>query len=277
MTLTSEYSDSAAYYLDHSDRPGLVIALHGLTGTSAQPLGYLSGLDSPEFGVLAPDLRWHGDTAFIGDPNDFTPTNVAADVVELVRHLDLASKRICVLGVSLGATVALELLRRDTLDIAAAVFIRPSHSATPAQHLHVNALIASYLLDDPESALTRLLGSAEYRRVEAISASAASGLRLKVTGPRSVERALRLRIGAGWTAFSADERVATTAPCLILAAPNDPLHPVSVADEWHARIAGSISMMLPGRDDNPVAHEALTRAAVQGFIGKLPPGRLPAT
>lgn len=266
MTRTSEYADSAAYFLDHSDRPGIVVALHGLTGTRAQPLGYLSGFDSPEFGVLAPDLRGHGDTTFIGDPNDFTPTQVAADVVGLVRHLDLGSKRICVLGVSLGATVALELLRCGLFDIAAAVFIRPSHSVAPASHLEVNALIASYLLDDPESAMSKLLESHEYWRVAEISDSAASGLRLKVTKPGSAERALLLRIGASWTAFTTDERVVTSAPSLIVAAPNDPLHPIAVAEGWRARIENSTLVTLPSKDEDPVAHAAVTRSVVQGFI-----------
>jgi pimeloyl-ACP methyl ester carboxylesterase len=264
--LTSEYTDSAAFSLDNADRPGIVVALHGLTGTRAQPLSYLSGFESPDFGVLAPDLRAHGDTAFIGDPNDFTPTQLAADVTALVRYLGLASRRVCVLGVSLGATVALELLRCGSLDIAAGVFVRPTHAVDPAQHLRVNALIASYLLDDRDAALGRLLASDEYREVAAISASAASGLRDKVTKPQSAERAMRLSMGAYWTAFVADEIVKSAAPSLVVAARNDPLHPVAVAEEWHARIENSTLTTLPPRDDDPVVHSALTRSTVQEFI-----------
>jgi pimeloyl-ACP methyl ester carboxylesterase len=266
VTPTSNYAESAAYYLEDPDRPGLVLALHGLTGTRAQTLSYLSGFNAPEWGVLAPDLRGHGDTAFLGDPRDFTPTQLAHDVTALVNRLDLASKRICVLGVSLGATVALQLLRSAALDIVAAVFIRPSHWVAPAPHLRVNALIASYLIDDSGSALSRLLESDEYRKVAEISESAAAGLRLKVTKPGSAERAMRLRMGAGWTAFSAAEKVATSARSLIVAAPNDPLHPVAVAQMWRVRIENSTLVTLPSKDEDPVAHAALTRSVVQGFI-----------
>ncbi len=262
----SEYAHVAAFALDHADRPGIVVALHGLTGTRAQPLSYLAGFESPEFGVLAPDLRAHGDTAFIGNPSDFTPSQLAADVTALVRQLGLDSKRVCVVGVSLGATVALELLRCGSLDIAAVVFIRPSHTADTASHLQVNALIASYLLEDPDSALSRLLASDEYRRVATISDSAASGLRNKVTKPRSAERAMRLAMGAYWTAFVPGEMVKSAVPSLVVAAQNDPLHPIAVAEEWHTRIENSTLVTLPSRDDDPVAHAALTRSAVQGFI-----------
>jgi pimeloyl-ACP methyl ester carboxylesterase len=262
----SEYAHVAAFSLDHADRPGIVIALHGLTGTRAQPLGYLSGFESPEFGVLAPDLRAHGDTAFIGNTSDFTPSQLAADVTALVRQLGLGSKRVCVVGVSLGATVALELLRCGSLDIAAVVFIRPTHTAAPASHLQVNALIASYLLEDPNSALSRLLASDPYRRVATVSDSAASSLRDKVTKPRSAERAMRLAMGAYWTAFVPGEMVKSAVPSLVVAAQNDPLHPIAVAEEWHTRIENSTLTTLPSRDDDPVSHAALTRSAVQGFI-----------
>jgi pimeloyl-ACP methyl ester carboxylesterase len=229
-------------------------------------MSYLAGFDSPEFGVLAPDLRAHGDTAFLGRPEDFTPRQLAADVTALMQDLGLASKRVCVLGVSLGATVALELFRGGSLDIAAGVFIRPSHSVDPAPYLEVNALIASYLVEDPDSALTRLLATDEYREVAAISPSGASGLRDKVTKPRSAERAMRLAMGAYWTAFAAGERVESVVPSLIVAARNDPLHPVAVAEEWHARIANSTLVTLPSRDEDPVAHSALARSVVQEFI-----------
>lgn len=267
----SEYCASAAVSLAGPDRPGIVIALHGLTGTRTQPLRYLEGFDSPQFGVLAPDLRGHGATRFLGEAADFTPAQLARDVTALVRKLGLQSRPVAVLGVSLGATVALELVRQGVLNTVAAVFIRPSHGATAAAHLRVNAMIAALLREDPGTALERLEATEEYRHIESVSASAAQGLRDKVTTPRSVERAMRLTEGSRWTAFAPDEVILTPPPTLVVAAERDPLHPVAVARLWHARLAGSTLATLPARDADPTFHLRLARATVQDFLHSVPP------
>ena len=266
MTPLPPYAECAAVTLIHEDRPGLVIAVHGLTGTRAQPLALLAGTDTPEFGVLAPDLRAHGDTPFTGPATAFTPGQLARDVTELVQHLGLTSRRICVLGVSLGATVALELMRSRSLDIVAGSFVRPTHTSGPPAHLAVNRLIASYLRQDPATALDRLLASDAYRDVEAVSQSVASGLRDKVTKPRSAERAMRLEAGSRWTAFLGEERVDTPAPSLVIGMPRDPLHPLAIAEEWQARITRSSLVVIPSRDDDPDGSSSAARAAIRALL-----------
>ncbi len=263
-----EYADVAAFSLLHPERPGLIVGLHGLTGTRAQPLRYLEDSDSPEFGTLAPDLRGHGDTEFLGRPEDFGPVQLADDVTALLRRLGLASRPICLMGVSLGATVALQLLRDATLEVCGAVFVRPAHSAVPPPHLRVNALIASYLLEDPSTALARLIATDEYEAAAAASERAALSLREKVTKPRSAERLMRLDRGAFWMAFSAGEKVERNVPSLILAASQDPLHPVAVAEEWHSRISGSSLVTLPSVDEDPAGHWALARSSIAQFVAQ---------
>ena len=262
------YADAAAFCLEDAWRPGLLVALHGLSGSRDQPCAYLDGFDSARIGVLAPDLRAHGETDFLGQPEDFTPAQLAADVEALVRRLDLASRRIFLLGVSLGATVALELMRRAVLDVVAAVFIRPAHKSMPAPHLRVNALIAAFLRDDPGTALDRLCASREYLEVAAVSERAAAGLRDKATKPRSAERAFRLDRGAAWTAFSPRERIWAAPASCIVGARNDPLHPVAVARDWHRRLLGSSLRVLPPRDDDPERYAALARSTVQEFLSR---------
>lgn len=264
--VVTRYVDAAAFTLLGEDRSGLIVALHGLSATRDQPGSYLAGFDLPQAGLLAPDLRGHGETEFLGGPEDFTPTQLGADVDALVQHLGLGSRRVLVLGISLGATVALELVRRATLDIVAAVFIRPAHEATPARHLRVNASIAAYLREDPKRALDRLLASDEYRKIAAVSGRAAASLREKVTAARAAERATRLAEGAHWTAFAPDESIAIAPASLVVAARDDPLHPRAVAWEWHRRIVGSQLLELPSRDADPVRYAALARSTVQEFL-----------
>ncbi len=264
------FAASAAYHLSGPERPGIVIALHGLTGTFAQPLDLLDGFDSPNFGVLAPDLRAHGETSFDGQPEGFTPQQLASDVVELVEGLGLRSHRIRLVGISLGATVALVLLRESDLDIDAAVFVRPAHDAGHPDNLSANHVIAGLLRDDPLTALERLVQTNEYARVAAISTSAADGLRAKITKPRSTERVMRLERGSDWRAFDGQQVVETKSPTLIVAAPEDPLHPIAVAESWHRRIAGSTLAFLAPRDDDPAEQTRENRRLVQEFLNSVP-------
>jgi pimeloyl-ACP methyl ester carboxylesterase len=248
------------------DRPGILIALHGLTGSREQALALLAGVHRPGFGVLAPDLRAHGETALVGPPEAFTPAGVAEDVAELVHALGLASRHLCVLGISLGATVALELIRAGMLDVDGAIFVRPAHFSGPPPHLEVNRQIAAYLRDDPFTALGRLLANDRYRDVAQVSASAAASLRAKVTGPGAPDRVMRLEAGSGWSAFTPGERLTTSVPALVLAMARDPLHPLDVAEAWHHRIRGSSLVVVPSRDEDPEASAAAARRAIAGFL-----------
>jgi pimeloyl-ACP methyl ester carboxylesterase len=268
---SAAYVEAAAFTLLGADRPGIIVALHGLSATRHQPEAYLEGFDMPELGLLAPDLRGHGETEILGEAEAFGPAQLGADVQALVRHLGLGSRRIVVLGISIGATVALELVRQAALDIVAAILIRPAHAATPAQHLRVNHSIAEYLRQDPERALERLVAGEEYRHVATVSERAAASLRDKVTADRAAERAARLAEGATWTAFAPGERFERAPAALIVAARNDPLHPRSVAEDWHRRIAGSQLAELPSRDADPVAYAALARSTVQAFLASRAP------
>jgi pimeloyl-ACP methyl ester carboxylesterase len=259
------YAEAAAFTLEHPERPGLVLALHGLTGTRTQPLGLLEGFDDPDWGVLSPDMRAHGETAFIGRPEDFTPQRLAADMVELIDRLGLRSRRVVALGISLGATIALELLRSRALDLAGCVFVRPAHAAAHPVHLDVNLEIARYLREDPSAALERLLASRAYVETEAVSPSVAASLRQKVTQPLSVERVMRLERGA-WQAFRPDEEVVTLVPVLIVAARKDPLHPIPLAENWHRRIPDSRLVLAPSRDEDPDGNKAIVNSAISTFI-----------
>ena len=263
------YAETATFTLVGVERPGLVVALHGLGATRDQPRAYLEGFDMPGLGLLAPDLRGHGETALMGEPGDFTPAQLGWDIEALVERLGLGTRRVFLLGISLGATVALDVVRRARLDIAAAAFVRPAHDMTRPQHLRVNASIATYLREDPGRARERLMASDEYREVATVSERAAASLRGKATAPRASERALRLSEGATWIAFGPGERIIHAPPSLIVAAADDPLHPLAVAREWHRRIVGSSLARLPSRDVDPVGYEALSCSTVQGFLARV--------
>lgn len=255
--------DDVAYELTAPGPGGLVVGLHGLTGTRRQPLEYLAGMVRPQFGVLAPDLPGHGCSPRV-DEADFSAAGVAAEVAELVRRLGLSAVPVQLVGVSLGAVVALELALSGRLNVVGAAFVRPAHTDRPSpDHLRGNLLVAELLQADAGAALDRLLAEPEYRAVAQRSAAAAANLRTKAAGP--AERAALLRAGSRWTAYDRLGLLAPQIPTLVVAADGDPLHPAEVAREWAARLPGSRFRTVPSRDDGP-AHVAAVTAALGGFL-----------
>jgi 3-oxoadipate enol-lactonase len=63
---------------------------------------------SDTYRLIMIDLRGHGQSEHIN--NDITLENMAADVIELIEHLDLNSVYLC--GLSLGGIVAQEIYRQ---------------------------------------------------------------------------------------------------------------------------------------------------------------------
>jgi pimeloyl-ACP methyl ester carboxylesterase len=263
------YAQQAVYELRDADRPELVIALHGLTADHRQPLALLDGPGGPggadgRFAVLAPDLRGHGDTRFTGAPAAFRPADLAGDVLDLVAHLGLRPRGVRVVGISMGATVALELVRSGRLPVDAAVYVRPAHGAAPPRRLAVNAVIARLLREDPVSAPERLLTTAEYQSVAAVSERHAASLRRKTTPADPERQALVLEQGA-WIAFPRPGIEPPGPPSLVVAAERDPLHPVEIAREWATRLPGARLEIVPA-DDGDAAQAAGIRRAAQEFL-----------
>lgn len=82
----------------------------------AFPLGaeqWLPQLARPPIGwrLVAPDLRGFGGSAWAGDPAAASMDRYAADVFELMAHLDLAKASVA--GLSMGGYVALAMMARE--------------------------------------------------------------------------------------------------------------------------------------------------------------------
>ncbi|MGW8777631.1 alpha/beta fold hydrolase [Streptomyces sp. NPDC055796] len=134
----------ALSYLDFGGDGRPLLALHGHLSEGAS-FTALAGALGPEWRVIAPDQRGHGDS---DRATDYTRAGYVADLRALVDHLGL--DRFAVLGHSLGAFnafhLAAELPHRVealvNLDTAAAI------APTPASPL-------SFVLSFPYTAATR--------------------------------------------------------------------------------------------------------------------------
>ncbi|WP_137297159.1 alpha/beta fold hydrolase [Psychromonas sp. SP041] len=93
------------YYTVHGEGMPILL-LHGVTNTGQAFAFQLEALTSSGFQVIVPDHAGHGASDNVESP--FGVTEIAADTLELIRHLKLENLAIC--GVSLGGMVALELI-----------------------------------------------------------------------------------------------------------------------------------------------------------------------
>jgi pimeloyl-ACP methyl ester carboxylesterase len=252
------------------------LLLHGLGGSPAQPLSLFSPIIPPTETVLAPDVRAHGDDQRVTGPaSAFSLEALASDVASRVRS-SVGDAPLTVIGISMGAGIALRLALAaaasapDALAIGRVVFVRPAFTDVP---------LPRNLLPFPVigSLLTRLgaaegersfRGTALYRQALEESPLGAEGLLEQFRSPSAAARARRLIEIPRSVAFSASESLASIGvPTAIAWAPRDPVHPVSVAEQWMDELDGAASIPLPARDDGYGAYVRATRVGVGSWLG----------
>lgn len=236
--------------------PTLVL-LHGLGADHRQPLALL-GDDVP--GVIAPDLRAHGACTLPEDAAELTFARLGSDVEELLHVLDRTSELVLV-GISMGAGVAIELLTRPSLHVAAAVLIRPAWAWSPAPpNLDVFDEIAVLLRTyGPAEGRTRWRASPSFAAICEVSPGAAEALTAQFDAPRAVERADRLSA----LPWSAPSRPASPveASLTVLAGPLDPVHPLGVAEQVAADLGARLNV-VSARYETPVLHQRQVAAEI---------------
>lgn len=252
-----------------------VLLLHGLGNDRSNPLTLFSPIIPPGSLVIAPDVRAHGDDDRIGPPSAFALPSLAAEIAARVRAEQTAAGRpgqpLTVIGISMGAALGLRLLLSQALPVERAVFVRPAFtdSALPA-NLRAFPVIGELL-----SSRGPRDGEEEFRRTslyaEAAHASrrGAAGLLEQFRAPRAAERAVRLVEIPRNTAFTSSDdlgAVGAAVPTAVAWAPRDPVHPVSVAESWTARL-GASGIPLPARDEDYSAYVGATRSGVAGWLG----------
>jgi pimeloyl-ACP methyl ester carboxylesterase len=264
------YAAAAHYRLVRAATGPPLLMLHGLGGNSDQLARYSTNLVVGS--LLAPDLRAHGETMLVGGPDAFHFNGLTDDLVALLDRLHYP--RTAVVGVSMGAGVAVNLALRYPERVSALLLIRPAWTDEPnPPHLSAMRCVGELLqrLDSVVGARV-FADSPEYTRVAEASAAAASSLLQQFRDPSASERAVRLVQMPLSNPFKrlADLGALDT-PSMVVAAPNDPLHPVEVAQEWAAHIPGSRWFQTASRDADPDAYHRDLTASVGRFVASLAP------
>jgi pimeloyl-ACP methyl ester carboxylesterase len=247
-----------------------VVLLHGLGGESSQPLSLFAPVIPPTVIVVAPDVRAHGSSTVVGSASDFSLSRLADEVALSLIGAGHTDRPVTLIGISMGAAIALRLALDPRLDVEQAVFVRPAFTDRGLPpNLRPFPVIAQLLADhgavDGERRFRR---GALFARAAAESPVGAEALLQQFRHPLAVERARRLvEIPRNRAWNNAAELASVTARTAVVAAVGDPVHPVAIARQWAELLPGPVYDEVPSRDAGYGAQVAASRRAVTAFLG----------
>ena len=255
-----------------------VVLLHGLGADRAQPLGLFGQLFGNEQQVIAPDMRAHGASPLLGSPSDFALDALADEVAESVTAQLPGGANpdpLTIIAISMGAAIALRIALRGLLPVGRAVFVRPAFSnESLPRNLRAFPLIAQLLHDlGPDAGATAFRVTAAYRDAVDESPRGAAGLLTQFAASDAARRAIRLMEIPRNRAYSGTDELAALpgrgVRSLVVGAPRDPVHPLTLAETWAAGLGAPLKL-LPPRDDGQAAQTAALRATVSNWLTETP-------
>lgn len=265
MNSHDDYASGAGYHLANPAGDRTILLLHGLGADHRQPLALVEGAALGGATVLAPDARAHGATAAIGGTEDFAFSAMVADLFALVTRLGQAGKPTDIVGISMGAALALRAALSGKIDVRRLVLIRPAFSDRPyPDNLSVMTTIGKLLEEsEPGIARERFAASAEYAAIAAVSRLGAESLLNQFELQKAKERSVRLRAVPGNRAYATLEELSLiTAPVTVVGTDRDPVHPLPLAEQWAEAMTSSRLETIPPRDINPAHTQERLREIV---------------
>ncbi|WP_172980002.1 alpha/beta fold hydrolase [Agromyces agglutinans] len=253
------------------------LLIHGLGADRRQPLELfspvLAAIDAATGQVVAVDVRAHGTSHEVGSPADFALDRLAAQVAEAALaefSAEAAAEPVTVIGISMGAAIALRLAADALLPVERAVFVRPSFDDTSLpDHLRVFPVIGDLLHDGGAGAVDQFRETELFHAVAAQSRAGAAALLAQFSAPLAVERAMRLVEVPRNRAFADESELAEISGrgirSLVLGAENDPVHPLELAERWAGALDAPLET-VPPRDRGQPAQTAAMRDAVGRWL-----------
>jgi pimeloyl-ACP methyl ester carboxylesterase len=227
---------------------------HALLGSMAQDLGggVLAWRDLVDIArVIRFDARGHGRSDSTGTPEDYSWANQARSLWEVVDHFD--EERVVLGGASMGSGISLHAACQKPDRVKGLVLAIPPRiwewREGKASGYRLTANVVKWSRGLPFRLLGRIpfsSGNASFREnVRGVMARD-----LATADHRGVVGAMR---GAALSDFPAREALASLeAPALILAWPEDDIHPLAVAQELH-RVLPNSRLEVASQEQDPYA------------------------
>lgn len=215
----------------------------------AFPLGseqWLPQLAKPPIGsrLVAPDLRGLGGTALVGEPASVTIDTYAADVLDLMAHLDIPHATL--VGLSMGGYVALAVLARDASRVSGLVLADTRAAADSAEGRAARDRMIELVQRDGSPGvaaemIAKLLG--ETTRAQQPDLTDAVVRLIETNGPDGVEAAVRaMKDRPDRTALLAT----ITCPTVVICGDEDVVTPPAECEAMAGQISGARFVRLPG-------------------------------
>ncbi|GAA0975345.1 alpha/beta hydrolase [Acrocarpospora macrocephala] len=254
-----------------------VLLLHGLGGDRRQALGLLPG--DVRATRIAPDMPGHGDTELTAEES-LTFAEFAALVADLLDTLreegKLPIKAMPVVGVSMGAGIAVALADDRPDLVERLILIRPSWlDRCPPPNLAPFPLIAR-LIDafGPEAGSVAFRATPEYQSMNETAPAMADSLLGQFTRSHAAERSRVLAdIPSSLPLPNRDAYHRLQVETLVVAAPDDPVHPEQLARTVSNWIPNARLVTVPRKMPDPTEHQlALQRVVAAGLAPPTPGG-----
>ena len=247
-----------------------VLLVHGFTNFGLVWADQATALVYAGYQVIMPDLAGHG----LSSPatEDIPVATLAADMVALLDHLDIARVVIC--GLSLGGMVAQEMMAEHRTRLVAAIVVDSCADASGEKNVAaVTAWIRMFR--EPNGQMTRQ-EAAWPNLLQAPFRESPSGVSFNATWRnilRSVPGTSLAHVATALMTFSARARLpGVTTPCLVVNGEHDRLFPVAMCREIADLIPGATFAVIPGGGhisalDSPLPFNELLLAFVAKHAG----------
>lgn len=241
-----------------------VIFLHGLGGDSNQWQKLLS-VDLP-FQMMFPDMPGHGQN------NQVPEAGFSFDsYTEAVKNLmdDKPGRQYVLVGISMGAGIAMILAHRYPERIKKAALVRPAwlNNPFPANLDILYRLGNKWAACSTEETRQWLLSDKEYVLIKSESAACARSVESQLNRPDPELAARTLTdMCSDAPIRNIDEIKSIDVPVLIIGTEKDPLHPLYIARQFHQWLPDSRFSEISSRYDFPEKHKEELNILLKEFI-----------
>ncbi len=238
---------------------------HGLGGDLSQPFSVYRPV--PRIRLLGFDMRGHGRTHPLGDPNTLSIATLAEDLIAFLEHL--AIDRAVVGGISLGSAVAVNVALRFPDRVLGLVLSRPAWIDGPlSANVHLYGTIARLIRDlGAEQGLARFRETPEFQAMDRESPDCARSLVGQFEQPRAEECVARLeRLPGDTPCASRDDYRKIRTRTLILGNRQDPIHPWTFAETLAQLIPQAQLCEITPKSVSVENHTADVKQALDAFL-----------